>query len=106
MRGLREIIHTNTLAAQQEIAAQARKGRPTLRVGIKRRQGAATILTIGETEVLFSYETPVAAFIPDKGYLQTNINYSRNTTKHINQYLSGTYAEVVPQSVINQVVRA
>lgn len=111
MRGLGEIVHTNNLAAQQEIAAAAKRGQairfpPGSKVSIKRRQGAATILTIGETEVLFSYETPVAAFVPDKGYIRTSTFYSMTTSKHISQYLGGSFAERVSQDEINQVVGA
>lgn len=34
--------------------------------------------------VLFSYSTPVAAFVPDKGALVTNKHYSVTTSKHVN----------------------
>jgi hypothetical protein len=82
MRGLAEIVSINSLAAAQEIAAAARKAeaRRASKVSIKRRQGAAIVMAIGEKEVLFSYETPVAAFVPGKGYLRTNVNYSKTTS--------------------------
>lgn len=37
--------------------------------------------------VLFSYSTPVACHIPDMGYYRTTTNYSRTTSKHINQFI-------------------
>lgn len=39
------------------------------------------------TRVLVSYSTPVAAFIPGKGYVKTSKRYSNTTTKHINKWL-------------------
>lgn len=38
--------------------------------------------------VLFSYDTPVAAFIADRGYIiKTNRHFSKTTSKHINLWL-------------------
>jgi len=37
--------------------------------------------------IFFSYETPVAAFIPGKGYVVTEEKFSRTTTKHISEWL-------------------
>ena len=39
------------------------------------------------TEVFFSYKTPVAAYLPDKGYVRTSRFYSVTTSRHINKYL-------------------
>ena len=39
-------------------------------------------------EVFFSYETPVAAYDPDKGYIKTNKHWSTTTTRHINYWLN------------------
>ena len=39
------------------------------------------------TEVFFSYKTPVAAYLPDKGYVKTEKFYSVTTSRHINKYL-------------------
>ena len=38
------------------------------------------------TEVFFSYATPVAAYLPEKGYVKTDTFYSVTTSRHINQY--------------------
>ena len=46
--------------------------------------------------VLFSYSTPVAAFVSGRGYLRTDRFYSVTTSKHINKFLDGRKAETVP----------
>ena len=40
------------------------------------------------TEVFFSYKTPVAAYLPDKGYVRTSRFYSVTTSRHINKWLT------------------
>ncbi|AJD82970.1 hypothetical protein PJWF_00077 [Achromobacter phage JWF] len=50
---------------------------------------STTIILKDGTEVLFSYETPVAAFIPGRGYVQTEAKYSSTTTRHIRAYTGG-----------------
>lgn len=54
--------------------------------------------------VLFSYSTPVAAFVPGKGALVTNKHYSRTTSKHVNQAVArwGATRHDVDQGVIDQ----
>ena len=37
--------------------------------------------------VLFSYATPVGAYIPGLGWLETERKYSRTTSKHVTQWL-------------------
>ncbi len=39
------------------------------------------------TEVLFSYRTAVAALVPGKGWIRTEEQYSRTTSKHINRWI-------------------
>ena len=39
------------------------------------------------TEVFFSYNTPVAGYHPDLGYVRTKKYYSQTTSRHINKYL-------------------
>lgn len=49
-------------------------------------------------QILFSYETPVAAKI-GASYYRTEEKFSRTTTRHINLYLAGiAKVEEVPQS--------
>ena len=43
--------------------------------------------------VLFSYETPVAAYVAGEGYYRTSAKYSATTTRHINKWLDGVKAE-------------
>ena len=61
------------------------------------------------TEVFFSYNTPVAGYSPDLGYVRTNKWYSSTTTRHINKYLNfSNLSEVniteVDQEVIDNLV--
>lgn len=53
------------------------------------------------TRVFFSYSTPVAAYVPGRGYIRTATSYSKTTSKHINAWLSGTKAATVPQSELD-----
>jgi hypothetical protein len=43
-------------------------------------------------EILFSYRTPVAAFIPGMGRVVTETEYSVTTSKHIRIWLDGCQA--------------
>lgn len=46
-----------------------------------------TVLVLNDgTEVLFSYETPVAAYT-GSGFVKTERHYSTTTTKHVNNWL-------------------
>lgn len=54
------------------------------------------------TSVLFSYSTPVAAFIAGRGYVQTNRKYSQTTSRHIRAFAGN--AEMVEQSEIDALV--
>ena len=50
------------------------------------------------TEVLISYQTPVAALVPGQGWIRTATKWSATTTKHVNAWLrkncGGTVTEV------------
>ena len=39
------------------------------------------------TQVFFSYRTPVAAYLPEKGYVRTERFWSKTTSRHINKWL-------------------
>lgn len=60
--------------------------------------------------VLFSYETPVAAYTPTQGYVRTAKWYSHTTTRHINKWLGKTYlhdglnAEEMPQEFFDNLI--
>ena len=60
---------------------------------------------------LFSYQTPVAAIVPGKGWIRTAYKWSATTTKHVNAWIRknrGSYVigEVarVPQWDLDQLV--
>ena len=63
------------------------------------------IFNRGITEILFSYETPVAGYSNDLGYVKTDQWYSSTTTRHINKYLDGRPHKVVSQSTINDLLK-
>ena len=54
--------------------------------------------------ILYSYKTPVAAFVPSKGALCTSTKYSRTTSKHITLAVErwGATRTPVDQGIINQ----
>ena len=49
-----------------------------------------------DARILFSYRTPVAAYVFGRGYVKTEKWYSVTTTRHINKWLpeNGTVKEV------------
>ena len=62
------------------------------------------IFNNGITEILFSYETPVAGYSNKLGYVKTNQWYSSTTTRHINKYLDDNFALNVEQDTINNLI--
>ena len=63
-----------------------------------------TELTIGETTIMFSYQTPVAGY-DDQGAFRTDQHYSVTTSRQLNQYLGGKeVGRIVPQDYINSLV--
>ena len=63
-----------------------------------------TELTIGDTTIMFSYQTPVAGY-DDQGAFRTDQHYSVTTTRQINQYLGGKdVGRTVSQDYINSLV--
>jgi hypothetical protein len=63
-----------------------------------------TELELGDAYILFSYKTPVAAWVSGRGYMRTSEKFSKTTTKHINQWLDGAIAREVPHSEIEALV--
>ena len=56
------------------------------------------------TQVFFSYKTPVAAYLPEKGYVRTDKFWSVTTSRHINKWLQGvTNVTEIEQSVLDNV---
>ena len=64
------------------------------------RQTAARVEHGPGASVLYSYQTPAAAFVPGRGYLRTEEHYSCTTSRHVNAWARG--ATVVPQSEIDR----
>lgn len=56
------------------------------------------------TIVLFSYETPVAAFIPGVGYFRTSEHFSRTTSSHINAWITDLPCEERPQNFFHSLL--
>ena len=52
-------------------------------------------------EVFFSYDTPVAGYHPELGYIRTDEYYSKTTSRHINKYLGELNHSKVAQNIIN-----
>ena len=60
-------------------------------------------LTINDTRILVSYDTPVAAFI-DGEYYRTEKKWSPTTSKHINSWVCGETIER-PQDFFDTLVK-
>ena len=56
------------------------------------------------TTVFFSYDTPVAAQLPDYEYVRTSTKWSVTTSKHINKWLEGVNATEVSQDILDNLV--
>lgn len=63
-----------------------------------------TELRVNENIILFSYETPVAAWTAKRGYVKTNKYWSNTTSRHINKWLDGSDVMEVEQSEIEGMV--
>ena len=68
------------------------------------------IFNNGITEILFSYDTPVAGYSDKLGFVKTNKWYSQTTTRHINKYLRESTLNLdkvkeVDQSVIDDLLK-
>lgn len=55
------------------------------------------------TIVFFSYNTPVAAFTPNMGWVRTSKKWSVTTSKHINQWLGSVSALEVDQTFFDNI---
>jgi len=64
-----------------------------------------TELQVNGHRILFSYETPVAAWDNDSyDWVRTNKFWSKTTSRHINKWLDGVEALEVPQNEIDELV--
>lgn len=57
-------------------------------------------LTDGST-VFFSYNTPVAGFIPGQGVFRTEKWFSQTTSKHINKWIKQNHPSAT-QTIVSQ----
>ena len=72
---------------------------------LKRLGSNQTELTLNNgTKVFFSYDTPVAAQLPDYEYVRTATKWSVTTSKHINKWLEGVIATEVSQDILDNLV--
>ena len=54
------------------------------------------------TQIFFSYKTPVAAYLPEKGYVRTDKFWSVTTSRHINKWLQGVNnVSEIDQSILD-----
>jgi hypothetical protein len=67
-----------------------------------RKQGpSATVASFADgAELFYSYETPVAGFIPGLGYFRTDAFFSRTTSKHVGKYVGHSGGRTLTQSTI------
>lgn len=63
------------------------------------------ITTKDGAQVFFSYNTPVAAFLPGVGYVVTEEKHSVTTSKHINKW-AGKGCDTRPQSFFDDLIKA
>ena len=54
--------------------------------------------------VLFSYRTPVAAYVFGKGFVRTEKWWSVPTSRHINKWIDGVPAKEVAQTYLDNLV--
>ncbi len=77
---------------------------------MKLRQIASnmTEVTTEKGQILFSYETPVAALLADDDngdtVVKTNHKWSVTTSRHINKWLDGLTASERPQAFFDNLV--
>jgi len=65
---------------------------------LKKLGSNMTLIKMTDCEILYSYETPVAALrYSDHEYLRTDLFWSVTTSRHINQWLQGVEAQTVSQ---------
>lgn len=64
-----------------------------------------TETTTENARILFSYNTPVAAYIYGRGYIRTAEYHSRTTSKHINAWINGSPEETVDPAEIEALIK-
>ena len=67
-----------------------------------------TEVETSEARILFSYRTPVAAYVFGEGYVRTEKWWSVTTSRHINKWLDLRYGETakeVSQTYLDKLVQ-
>ena len=64
-----------------------------------------TEIETSEARILFSYRTPVAAYVFGEGYVRTEKWWSVTTSRHINKWLDGGTAKEVSQTYLDKLVQ-
>lgn len=65
-----------------------------------------TMITLANgAQVFFSYNTPVAAYLPGEGYLVTATKHSATTSKHVNAW-AGKGCETRPQEFFDNLIKS
>ncbi len=68
-----------------------------------------TEIETSQARILFSYRTPVAAYIFGEGFVRTEQKWSSTTSRHINKWLRGGHDDLpeckeVPQARLDSLV--
>jgi hypothetical protein len=72
---------------------------------LRRLGNNVTLMCWDSKQVLYSYDTPVCAWVLGHGYYRTTQYFSPTTSKHITRWLDGRKAELVDQSFIDNLCR-
>ena len=64
-----------------------------------------TEVETSEARILFSYRTPVAAYVYGDGFVRTQKWWSTTTSRHINKWLDGGTAKEVAQTYLDKLVQ-
>ena len=63
-----------------------------------------TEVETSEARILFSYRTPVAAYVFGEGFVRTEKWWSVTTSRHINKWIDGVPAKEVAQTYLDNLV--
>ena len=63
-----------------------------------------TEVETSEARSLFSYRTPVAAYVFGDGFVRTEKWFSVTTSRHINKWIDGVPTEEVSQTYLDNLV--
>ena len=63
-----------------------------------------TEIETDDARILFSYRTPVAAYVFGEGFVRTDKYWSVTTSRHINKWIDGVPTEEVSQTYLDNLV--